>query len=117
MTDDITIRERSKACFELFNQCSRAARVLEEDDADGVKDNLEDEFARFRLWLSNIGVFADVQLSLDFRVREIPDLRDMFLKQLVTVDCRLNQRTLFLSPSPAARRCNRAQFILYANHG
>jgi hypothetical protein len=97
MTDDVTIRERATGCFQLFKDCLKSytpAEARQQHDTQAVKDSIEDEFARFRLWLSNIGVFADTQLSLDFRVREIPDLRDLFLKHLDTIDCRLNQRML-----------------------
>lgn len=89
MQSDITIRSRSEECFKLFDRCCTS---LEDDDFELTKDGLRDEFARFRLWLSGIGVFADVQLSLDFRVREIPELRDLFLNHLDTIYCRLTQR-------------------------
>jgi hypothetical protein len=92
MVTNATIGERSKRCFDLFTETSNAVWHPERGDNDRVNKSISDEFARFRLWVSNIGVFADVQLSLDFRVREITDLRDLFLRHLDTIECRLIQR-------------------------
>lgn len=113
MTDNVTIREQARGCFQLFKDCLASCippETRKQHDTQAVKDSIEDEFARFRLWLSNIGVFADTQLSLDFRVREIPDLRDLFLKHLDTVECRLNQRML----SPVTISSSR---FPHAHHG
>ncbi|RSL95734.1 hypothetical protein CEP52_011908 [Fusarium oligoseptatum] len=86
-----TIGEHSKRCLELFTQNADAARDMQHGDASRVKNGLQDEFARFKLWTSNIGVFADVHASLDFRVRELPDVAELFLRQLDTIGCRLDQ--------------------------
>ncbi|KAF3077411.1 hypothetical protein CFAM422_000176 [Trichoderma lentiforme] len=96
MQREITIRSRSDECFKLFDQCRKS---LEEDDFELTKDGLQDEFVRFRLWLSGNGVFANVQLSLDFRVREIPDLRDSILNHLGTIHYRLAQFSDIVSKS------------------
>lgn len=84
-----TIRSLSKECFYLFNQHCEA---LKNDGSEPAKDGLQDEFARFKLWFYNTGVFAEVQLSLDFRLREMPDIRGLFLSHLDTIYCRLTQR-------------------------
>ncbi|RMJ18505.1 hypothetical protein CDV36_001785 [Fusarium kuroshium] len=86
-----TIGEHSKRCLDLFTQNADAARDMQHGDASRVKSGLQDEFARFKLWTSNIGVFADVHASLDFRVRELPDVAELFLRQLDTIECRLDQ--------------------------
>jgi hypothetical protein len=86
-----TIGECSKKCLNLFSQSADAMWDLQQSDASRVKNSFQDEFVRFKLWASNIGVFADVHASLDFRVRELPDVAEMFLRQLDTIECRLDQ--------------------------
>lgn len=62
-----------------------------------TQERLQDEFVRFKLWESNIGVFADVHASLDFRLREIPDVAELFVRQLATIEERLQQGTYYFS--------------------
>jgi hypothetical protein len=102
-----TIREHSKRCFQLFTDCSNAVSQQELDAAEKVKIGVKDEFSRFRLWLSNIGVFAELQLSLDFRVRDAPDIKDLFLKQLDIIETRLQQRMIPSAFPIALRRSDR----------
>lgn len=87
-----TIGKCSKRCLDLFLQSADAVWDLQHGDSSRVKNSFQDEFARFKLWASNIGVFADVHASLDFRVRELPDVAELFLRQLDTIECRLDQR-------------------------
>lgn len=88
-TSPSTIGECSKQCFDLFSQSVDATWHLEHDDASFIKNRLQDEFSRFQLWASNIGVFAAVHASLDFRVRGLPDVKELYLRQLDTIECRL----------------------------
>lgn len=87
-----TIREISRQCLSLFTKKIENGAVLEEQDAS-PQGNLIDELGRFRLWASNIGVFAQVHASLDFRLRELPDVIELFLTQLHNIRDRLDQRT------------------------
>lgn len=88
--DGDTIRKVAGRCLRLFAQNIDHAKSLNETN-DLTQSTLQDEFVRFKLWESNIGVFADVHTSLDFRLREIPDIAELFLRQLDTIEERLNQ--------------------------
>ncbi|KAG8158584.1 hypothetical protein KVR01_011706 [Diaporthe batatas] len=85
-----TIRKASSRCLDIF------AHIMDNENAhpatyETIRGSLEDEYGRFKLWGSNIGVFANVHASLDFRLREIPDIAEMFLRQLATLEERLEQ--------------------------
>lgn len=94
--DGDTIRKASGRCLRLFAQNIDNAESLDEKN-DLTRGTLQDEFVRFKLWGSNIGVFSDVHASLDFRLREIPDIAELFLRQLDTIEERLNQGTYCFS--------------------
>lgn len=94
--DGDTIRKVSARCLGLFAQNIDHAESLDVTN-DLTQSTLQDEFVRFKLWGSNIGVFADVHTSLDFRLREIPDVAELFLRQLDTIEERLNQGTCCFS--------------------
>jgi hypothetical protein len=88
-----TIGERSRLMLERF------LRIAERPDSNldnqpTAKLALEDEYIRFKLWAYNIGVFAEVQLSLDYRIRELPEVKDQFLGHLDTIESRLDQSAL-----------------------
>lgn len=85
------IGECSQRCLELFLTCTAKIASLQPHDDSRVEKGLQDEFVRFKLWSANIGVFAVAQASLDFRVRELADVRELFLRELNTVECRLEQ--------------------------
>lgn len=88
------IRKRSEICFQAFTEISHSAQAQHEGGTyDHVTSGLNDTFSRFRLWISNIGVFADDQLSLDYRVREAGVIKELFLGQLEIIECRLLQCT------------------------
>lgn len=91
--DSDTIRKVASRCLHLFAQnIDDNSRFLEGPGAsEQTQITLQDEFVRFKLWESNIGVFAEVHASLDFRLREIPDIAELFLRQLDTIENRLVQ--------------------------
>ncbi|KAF2996328.1 hypothetical protein E8E14_002745 [Neopestalotiopsis sp. 37M] len=90
--DDAQIRNQSETCFELFIKISHSPHVPKESGLqNNISHGLEDAFSRFRLWISNIGVFADNHSSLDYRVREADEVKVLFLDQLEIIKCRLVQ--------------------------
>lgn len=90
--DGDTIRKVASRCLHLFTQNMDNSKFSQGPDTrEQTQSTLQDEFVRFKLWESNIGVFADVHASLDFRLREIPDIAELFLRQLDTVENRLVQ--------------------------
>ncbi|KAM6484223.1 hypothetical protein HDV62DRAFT_315358 [Trichoderma sp. SZMC 28011] len=88
MPRNVTIRERATTCVDLFSQ---AILLLAQTESSEDHNSLLDEFSRFKLWTSNIGVFADLHSSLDYRLRDFNDIKDSFIRQLITVESRLQQ--------------------------
>ncbi|KKO99136.1 hypothetical protein THAR02_08748 [Trichoderma harzianum] len=88
MSRYVTIRERATTCVDLFSQ---AILLLAQTESSEDHNSLLDEFSRFKLWTSNIGVFADLHSSLDYRLRDFNDIKDSFTRQLITVESRLQQ--------------------------
>ncbi|KAG6356100.1 hypothetical protein INS49_015485 [Diaporthe citri] len=64
---------------------------LSRHDPLSIHIELQDELGRFNLWAGNIGVFAPLQASLDFRLIDVPDIRAQFLRQLDTLSITLTQ--------------------------
>ncbi|PKK44837.1 hypothetical protein CI102_13256, partial [Trichoderma harzianum] len=89
MSRNVTIRERATTCVDIFSQ---AILLLAQSESSEDQNGLLDEFGRFKLWTSNIGVFADLHSSLDYRLRDFDDIKDSFTRQLITVENRLLQR-------------------------
>ncbi len=46
------------------------------------RDSVEDQLVRFKLWAANIGAFAGSHTSLDYRLRDSSDIRDIILQLL-----------------------------------
>lgn len=65
---------------------------LSHHDPLSIGIQLQDELGRFNLWAANIGVFAPLQASLDYRLIDIPDIKSQFLRQLDTLNITLTQR-------------------------
>lgn len=106
--DGDTIRKVSSRCLHLFVQNIDNTKPLDRARTNvQTEESLQDEFVRFKLWESNIGVFADVHASLDFRLREIPDVAELFLRQLSTIEERLQQGTYYFSGQSITAYMNR----------
>ncbi|KAK4244252.1 hypothetical protein C7999DRAFT_17466, partial [Corynascus novoguineensis] len=52
---------------------------------------LQDEYGRFNLWAATLAVFAPYQACLDFRLKDVPEASDVFIKQLCILDTRIEQ--------------------------
>ncbi|KAL7917438.1 hypothetical protein ACQKWADRAFT_306811 [Trichoderma austrokoningii] len=82
-----TISGRARACFISFHECLRQIAPL-----DPQKQSLvENEFARFSVWTSNIGVFASGRASMDHRLREAPDIQRLVIGMLEVINGRIEQ--------------------------
>ena len=68
---DVTISERSQECLRLLEQC--LDRQVS-NTAYRNRELAEKALARFNIWASNNGVFATQRASLDFRLRDAPDI-------------------------------------------
>ncbi|CAK7215158.1 hypothetical protein SCUCBS95973_002385 [Sporothrix curviconia] len=51
-----------------------------------------DLLSRLNMWAGHTGVFAEFHISLDYRLRDIPDLKELILAHLRTMRLRLEQR-------------------------
>lgn len=80
------IAERTACCLEMFQNLAFASDF---EYGASVSRGFRDQLDSFKLWASNIDVFAEVQLSLDFRVRELPDVKRLFMRHLRTIESRL----------------------------
>lgn len=82
-----TISGRARTCFISFNECLRQIAPL-----DPQKQSLvENEFARFSVWTSNIGVFASGRASMDHRLREALDVQRLVIGLLEVINGRIEQ--------------------------
>lgn len=84
----LTIGAEASKCKELFLD---ALEGLQSEDRFFIGTVLQDEFGRFNLWASNIAVFVPGQGSLDFRLIDMPEVKDQFLRQLGLLKLRLIQ--------------------------
>lgn len=52
---------------------------------------LRDLIGRFNIWSTNMGVFATLHASLDYRLRDLTDVKELILEHLRNILDRLNQ--------------------------
>ena len=84
-----TIYDHADACVALFNRYLR-------DTQTTSKDLAEEQCARFSIWASNVGVFASVRASLDYRLRDSPDIQRMIVELLVVIRRNIERGTYCL---------------------
>lgn len=105
LQDIALIRKQTQLCMGLFSAGTEALQnyrlrsveanqaskdPLEDESIRTLETELFDEHARLSLWSSNIGVFAEVQFSLDFRIRDETDLQQAFIGHLETIEYQMN---------------------------
>ncbi|OCL13226.1 hypothetical protein AOQ84DRAFT_416491 [Glonium stellatum] len=102
---DETISKRAQVCLDLYEECHAicvgldnrlGGKASEEDNHcnDGeapIASLVENQLGRFNIWTSNIGVFATLKLSLDYRLRDASDIRDLVLRLLDSLFGNLQQ--------------------------
>jgi len=54
---------------------------------------VQDEYGRFNIWAATMAVFAPDQACLDFRLKDVPEASQLFVKQIGIFTTRLEQRT------------------------
>ena len=93
-----TIADRARACFNIYHECLEAIpphggeeqRQLFMASADTnhipLATRVEMQLGKFNLWTSNIGVFAPLKFSMDYRLRDAPDVRGLVLKLLMSLN-------------------------------
>lgn len=76
-----TIAARAEAWRELMIQSSDLLHGYQDGGMRWAR--LRDVAGRFNLWASNMGVFARLHASLDYRLRDLADVKELILEQLV----------------------------------
>jgi hypothetical protein len=85
----MTIVEHAERCIGQFDTLLHVGDEAQSSSkAAQIKINkvrVEDQFARFRMWAGNIGVFAQDHASLDYRLRESTKGKSVMLGLLETL--------------------------------
>jgi hypothetical protein len=87
----VSIKAGAKACQTLFT--SLLSRLSKVDDAPLPATGLQDEFGRFSLWTATMAVFAPDQACLDFRLKDVPEAGQLFVKHIGILTTRIEQCT------------------------
>ena len=91
------ILEAAENCEQLFIQCyDESNKAVANQDRDGWPHLIANQQGRFRVWAENIGVYADENASLDYRLRDSPTVAKVMLGQLSTLDTHLQNIKVFL---------------------
>ena len=77
-----TIAECARTCLVSFEQCLQQLASAHPREHSYV----EDQLARFAIWIDNIGIFAPGRASMDHRLREVPDIQDVVIGLLEVLD-------------------------------
>jgi hypothetical protein len=82
LQDDLspTIAEHATQCQSLFHKYMVMPEILPDPTI------MDDQLARFSLWLSNMDVYGPLNVSLDYRLRFSPTAADI-MHQLLDVVC------------------------------
>jgi hypothetical protein len=84
-----SLRSRARECcdqFQLLLSIGEEIGSVNEAE-DNIHDvmRVEDQFARFKMWGANIGVFAEGHASLDYRLRDSDETKHFMLDFLVSL--------------------------------
>ena len=83
MSGQTTILDRAWRCMVLFNQLLAAVDKNTTTELEsGPSALINDQVGRFRIWAGNIGLYADASASLDYRVQDIPQIKNLIVQQL-----------------------------------
>lgn len=83
MPGDATILDHAQTCMVLFDDLLSTINGKSRPDPDAeLSAQADDQAGRFSIWAGNIGVFATVNASLDYRVRDTPQIKGLIIPQL-----------------------------------
>jgi hypothetical protein len=87
-----TLRLATAANIRAFQILTDALRASDSKSTEEVdSDALEDEIGRFRVWAGNLGALQKGHSSLDYRLRDSPNLLSSALKLLNELEHNLNE--------------------------
>ncbi|KAH8632919.1 hypothetical protein IG631_11553 [Alternaria alternata] len=81
--------------FQILTDALSASDSKSTEEVDG--DALEDEIGRFRVWAGNLGALQKGHSSLDYRLRDSPNLLSSALKLLNELEHNLNETFAVIS--------------------
>ncbi|KAK4156583.1 hypothetical protein C8A00DRAFT_12506, partial [Chaetomidium leptoderma] len=93
-TSQPSIKADAKTCQELF----AGFLSLRSETILPLATSLQDEYGRFNLWATTMAVFAPDQACLDFRLKDVPEASELFIKQLGILATRIEQLHEQLDP-------------------
>lgn len=109
------ILEATENSEQLFTQCYDASNkaVADQDrqSYEGWTHLIENQHGRFRVWAENIGVYADGKASLDYRLRDSPNIAKLMLDQLSTLDTHLENIKILLSGDDKTRSTDETSIL------
>ena len=79
--DSPEIRKLADECLADFNALV-IVQPTSNEQRDADKPNSEEQRARFLIWSANIGIFADGHASLDYRLKDSLEARNLMLDLL-----------------------------------
>ncbi|KAK4220499.1 hypothetical protein QBC38DRAFT_195002 [Podospora fimiseda] len=89
-------RSQGQLCLTSFRSCLHSAAKIHPRELSLV----EDQLARFSVWAANIGVFASSRASLDHRLREAPDIHNIIIDLLKSLQWRVDECHKILKALP-----------------
>src|SRR5271154_170858 len=90
-----SISSRAKACLDLFQKCLSKLQTHTEGHQAGLL--VENQEGSFRIWAHSIGIFGHPRGSLDTRLRDAPEDRDILLDLIDTLFSHLQHRKYHIS--------------------
>ena len=79
---------KTRAAVHLSEECVDLFRLFSEYQSRWS----EDQLARFRIWVANLGVFENGHASIDYRLRDHPDVLNLITQQLDVLKINLEKR-------------------------
>ena len=93
-----TLRLATAANIRAFQILTDALSASDSKSTEEVdSDALEDEIGRFRVWAGNLGALQKGHSSLDYRLRDSPNLLSSALKLLNELEHNLNETFAVIS--------------------
>ncbi|KAK6401527.1 hypothetical protein LTR95_019178, partial [Oleoguttula sp. CCFEE 5521] len=88
-TMEVTADQRS--ITRLATDCRRLLRYSRDGPGSELVEWAEIEAARMRVWAAMLGVFAEGDMSVDYRLRKNPEVREMLTELLDALRADLRQ--------------------------
>jgi hypothetical protein len=92
MADQASHPTKTRTTVALSEKCIVLFNVFSEHQPQWS----EDQLARFKIWIANLGVFENGHASIDYRLRDHPDVLNLITQQLDVLKINLEKRTYSL---------------------